>query len=347
MDRKQEFIINALFVATIFGLIYLGINYILPIVFPFILGFLFAIMAKALSKRLFTKDSKLKKAASLILIYLLVIAIVVVLIITGVDRLIVFVSNLPNIYKVSIAPYISQFQKVLMNLNASLPANIANVLSDTITSVFQALNTAITTIAGFLVSATTVVIKGAPNVFISIVLTVVSSFYILLDYETIAVWLIRTLPFSWIKTMGEIGDFCRNVLLKILGCYAAILGITFVELFIGFTIFGISNGPLWAFLIALLDILPVLGVGAVLIPWSVISIVIGQLGMGIEIALLYVVITVVRNAVEPKLVGGNLGLHPLVTLISMIVGLNIFGAIGMFGFPLSLSFFSHKFKGSE
>ena len=344
MERKKEFITNVVFYAVIFALIYLGVNYILPIVFPFILGFAFAYVAKLLTHHLFEKDTKLNRVVSLLIVYALIVLIAVVLVAIGIDNVITFISNLPSIYKTNIAPYIAQFQKTLIRLNESLPANIADSMEDTITSVFAALNTGITKLAGSLVTGTTNIIKSTPNVIISIMLTLITSFYMLADYETIMSGIERALPQRMLENFEHIKHFCNDVLFKIIGCYAIIMLLTFIELFVGFSLFGVSNGPLWAFLISFLDILPVLGVGTALIPWAIIALAIGDTFRGVQIGALYLIITLVRNVVEPKLVGGNLGLHPLLTLIAMMVGLNLLGVIGMFGFPLTLSFINSKYR---
>jgi predicted PurR-regulated permease PerM len=173
---------------------------------------------------------------------------------------------------------------------------------------------------------------------------IVSSFYMVFDYEGIARWFTASIPDKYLAIFFEIKDFCENRLLKILGSYITIMAVTFAELFLGFSIIGISNSGMWAFIISLLDILPILGVGTVLIPWGISSIITGRFFLGIALLILYLIITVVRNFVEPKLVGTNLGLHPLATLISMIVGLRLFGFVGMFGLPLALSFFATRSK---
>ena len=122
------------------------------------------------------------------------------------------------------------------------------------------------------------------------------------------------------------------------------MGITFVELLIGLTVFGISNSGMWSLMIAFLDILPVLGVGTVLIPWGLSCLITGRALLGIELLVLYIIITIIRNIIEPKMVGTSLDLHPLATLITMIVGARMFSAVGMFGFPLALSFFQLRKK---
>lgn len=81
----------------------------------------------------------------------------------------------------------------------------------------------------------------------------------------------------------------------------------------------------------------ILGTGLVLLPWALVAGVMGNMFLAIGMLALYVVITAIRNVVEPKLVGRKIGLHPLATLISMFVGLQLFGILGMFLFPLLLS----------
>ena len=81
-----------------------------------------------------------------------------------------------------------------------------------------------------------------------------------------------------------------------------------------------------------------------MIPWSIISLIMGDIGVGIGLIVVYLVVTVIRNIIEPKIVGTQLGLHPLATLISMFIGVNIAGIIGLFGFPIMLSLLLHLNK---
>ena len=96
--------------------------------------------------------------------------------------------------------------------------------------------------------------------------------------------------------------------------------------------------------ISIFDILPVLGTGGIMIPWSIISLITGDIKMGILLAIVYIVVTVIRNIIEPKIVGKQLGLHPLVTLVSMFIGVNIAGIVGLFGAPILLSLLVHLNK---
>ena len=114
---------------------------------------------------------------------------------------------------------------------------------------------------------------------------------------------------------------------------------SFAELSIGFLLMRIPYAVGFALLVAVIDIMPILGTGLVLIPWAIIAAILGNYSMALGVALLYVIMLVVRNIVEPKLVGQQMGLHPLATLVSMFVGLQLFGIFGLFGFPIILSLY--------
>ena len=117
--------------------------------------------------------------------------------------------------------------------------------------------------------------------------------------------------------------------------------ITFVELVLGLSLInllGININHIIpiALLISFIDILPVLGVGAVLIPWALISMLNGHSALGIALLILYAIITVVRNILEPRLVGQRFGLHPIATLFAIYIGGKLFGVIGVFLLPLTI-----------
>ena len=342
MEKKKEFIINFLYAAIIAGLIYFGINYVLGIVLPFILGFIFAYLAIKACRRFFHQEKTIYRTLTLLLIYFIIVLLIITLVNLGINKIGDFIKTLPNFYKNTIEPYITSLENVLMKYGESLPGNINNILSDITGDLFDTLKSILSSLVSGLVNITTTAISSAPNILIGVIATIVTSFYFVTDYDKIAGWFTSVLPDKYLKLFYEIKDFVENTLLKVLSAYASIMLVTFIELLIGLTIFKVSNSAMWAFIIALLDIFPVLGVGTVLVPWGVSSLITGNFVLGIELLVLYLIISFVRNIIEPKFVGTNLGLHPLVILFSIIVGVRLFGAIGMFGLPLTLSFFVNR-----
>ena len=102
----------------------------------------------------------------------------------------------------------------------------------------------------------------------------------------------------------------------------------------GFWIIGIEDAAFIAIIIAILDVLPVVGSGAVLIPWGAIALLLGDHRIGVGVLILYAVIIVVRQIVEPKIVGSQIGLHPLLTIASLYIGLRLMGGLGLIMGPL-------------
>ena len=110
--------------------------------------------------------------------------------------------------------------------------------------------------------------------------------------------------------------------------------LTFLQVFIGLALLRVPYAFILSFLIALVDFLPLLGTGIILIPWAVVSLLLGEVRLGIGLLVLYAVSSVVRQVLEPKLIGEGLGLHPLLSLVTMYAGLRLFGVWGMILAPL-------------
>ena len=110
--------------------------------------------------------------------------------------------------------------------------------------------------------------------------------------------------------------------------------ITFCELFIGFSILRVNYAFLFALLTAVFDALPILGVGGILLPWALYSLLSGNYLYAVGLLVIYGVIFIVRQFLEPRIIGTQIGLPPIVTLMSIYVGLRIFGVFGALLFPI-------------
>lgn len=122
-------------------------------------------------------------------------------------------------------------------------------------------------------------------------------------------------------TKAGVGFLKAQIILSVL---------TFVMAFSGLSILGVPYTTLLSLLIVVVDILPILGTGSVLVPWAVIAILQGARTLGIGLIILFVVITVVRRIVEPKVYSANMGLTPLAALVSLYIGLKVLGVAGLF-----------------
>lgn len=338
MQEKKEFIINVLYYALIFGLVYLFCNYLLGIFGPFILGFLFAYFAVRVAKKIFKKESKLNRIFALVILYLIVIAAISLLIVLGINELSDFIAAFPSLYKQYVEPVLEGLGSDI-NVNNNLPINITTDIESIYQTLLDSIKDTISTISSSIVSSGTNFISSTTGVIISVLTMVITSFFVVADYEKIIWYFESLLSPNAREVYEEIKDFMFNTVFKVVKCYAIIMLITFVELFIGLGILGVSNFALVAMITAFLDILPVLGVGTILIPWALFELLVNNIFLGVGLLVLYVIITVIRNVLEPKFVGDSLDIHPLATLFTMLVGLQLFGVLGMFGLPLACSFF--------
>ena len=202
----------------------------------------------------------------------------------------------------------------------------------------QSMGKGITAASGFLFKMITGAASVIPSLFLKTIITIIATVFLTIDFERIKTFIIRQIPDSKRQVFKEARSFFGGTILKCLVSYIAIFGITFLELALGFTFLRIPHAILLAALVAVVDILPVLGTGTVLLPWGVLSLVMGDYGIGTGILLLYLVIAIVRNTIEPKLVGKQMGLHPMVTFAGMLLGLKYFGFLGMLGVPLFFAF---------
>ena len=112
--------------------------------------------------------------------------------------------------------------------------------------------------------------------------------------------------------------------------------ITFCELTVALWLLGAENFVVIALIIAAFDIIPVCGSGGVLIPWAVFSLVQGRFAFGAGMLIVYIIITVIRQIIEPKIVGDQVGLPPVITLMAMFLGVRFMGVFGLFAFPVAL-----------
>ncbi len=185
-----------------------------------------------------------------------------------------------------------------------------------------------------IISITSLAASAIPEIFLFVITLIVSSYFFSSDYHTIRAFAIKKLPSAfWIR----LGIFKKNISKTVL-CYIKALVIlaliTFAELSAGFLILRIDNAIACAFLIALFDAFPILGSGFILFPWAIFALIKGAYTKAIGIATIYLTVTLSRNMLEARILGSQTGVHPLINLTSVYIGLHIFGGYGLLLPPL-------------
>ena len=347
MEKRLGFIINSIYALIIAGIVYLVFKYAIFVVMPFLLGFAVAALINPIV-RFLSRRYDLKRRPAGILLLLLFYATIGMLITIGVVRLTVFFGEvsgeLPDLYRDRLEPALNKLFGYINSFADRLYAIFggeSQVLSERLGGIFTSIKSSLgDTISDISVKALTRLSSAAaaiPGIIIELLFAVISSFFFTVDYENILSLAKRLLPKRTVDLLCRLRGRVFKVAGKYLRSYALILLITFGELSLGLVLLGVDNAVLIALCIALFDILPVAGTGGIMIPWAIFSLIGGDWGFAVGLVVIWAVITIVRNIIEPKIVGRQVGLHPLLALIAMFVGTKLFGIIGLFLLPLTLA----------
>lgn len=337
MQQKQDFLITIAYWAVIAAAVYLAAEYILPITVPFILGILIASLVVWISRKLHCPH-RLFRIALALLIYGVIGTLIGLLAAKGVSAISASLQLLPKAYEQKILPFATLCYGLFLDWVQMLDPSLVSTLETMLNNLLSALTGLVSTLSSFAVNLVSRVATGIPSLVLSLLAMIFSTIFVVSDYERISGFASEHIPLSIKKILKDIRTYLTDTLFVVIRSYVLIMLVTFTELSILFSVFGISNALLKAGAIAVLDILPILGTGGIMIPWSVISLVMGNTAHGIKLLVIYGIVTVVRNYIEPKIVGAQLGLHPIITLTSMFIGLRLFGFWGLFGLPVAISF---------
>lgn len=338
-EKRIKFIVNAVYFAVIFAGIFFTLRYVLVWLLPFVIGFGLAVIFKPVAELIQSRLKIGRKAAGLLIPLLCYLAVSLLLgsIIWQLGFAVVRLFYcLPEIYANDILPAALRLQNAATDfLNRRLPfaANEAN-------DIFNALGLAAEQLAADLshrtVSAVAQISKRLPKFAVGFIFSVMSSIIITMDYGGICSFILRQLPERLALLLPKIKKSLGATVAKYLRAYITLMAITFLELSAGLWLLRIENPLAVALVIAAVDVLPVLGTGLVMVPWIITELIKGNFFLSAGLAVLYLIIVAVRNIIEPKIVGDSLGLNPLVTLISMYVGLTFFGVMGMIALPITV-----------
>lgn len=340
VEQRRKVIINTVFTLLVGAGIYVTVKYLIPLFSPFILAFLFATLIHGAVKGMKLKSEGGKKWIALVMTGLFFLLIVVGIGLLG-NRLMHLVERavltLPEIYEEKLVPWIYSIGDKLEERYADNNPAVFHDIGNRIMSLVREIGESLSEISVERMENVSGYAKKLPPFFIKIVMMVVSTFFLAMDYEKIAASLYRLLPKRGQEMAAVIKKYAYEVFGAYLKSYSTLMLLTFTELCIGLAILRIPYFVPISFGIALFDILPVLGTGGILIPWAAAAVIIGDYRLAAGLVVLDFVITVLRNILEPKIVGKQIGLHPLATLIALFIGLKVGGIVCMIGFPVCLS----------
>ncbi len=340
-EPYKKFAVITLYVSVGIALIYIVFHYLWGAILPFIIAYLFAECFRPIVK--YSESHKTFPKRSFVLFVVLLATAALAMLIYAITRQVfIEISELTQRIKETVTlvrtdeayaneminkisdmiPFVDlrdRLWEMRSNLDEELWSMLVSVGENMSGTLFSIVGTA----ASFL-----------PNALFSTVVVIVATYYFAIDRVKINNFFLSFFP----KKMRPILKSARDNLAETVGRYLRAYGllflITFGELLLAFVIMGIEYSFVLALVISLVDVLPVLGTGTVLIPWGITALIIGNYGLGIGLLITYAIIIVVRQIIEPKIIGKFIGLSPLSALASMYIGLKLMGLIGLFAFPL-------------
>lgn len=344
IEKRLRFIINVAYFAILAAAAFLLLRYGLPALMPFVLAFLLAYCLKRPIRFLAEKLRLGRRAAALLTVLLfygtigLLLAFLSVRAISGVSQ---FIVNLPGLYAEYAEPVLTSFFESAEEFFLYQDPELLNQLNAVWEQSLNSLGQQVTGLSVKVMGVLSGMASSLPAFFIRLVLMIIASFFIAMDYDALTGFCMDQMSGRTKKIFLQIKEYVVGTLFVCIRSYALIMSITFVELAVGLTLIGVEYSVVIALFIAVFDILPVLGTGGIMIPWVILEAFRGDLALAVRLLIVYVAITVIRNILEPKIVGSQIGLHPVVTLASMFLGAQLFGVIGLFGFPIGLSLLRH------
>ena len=331
INKQKIFIIKFLYFILILGIIFFIFKYALPVLFPFLVAFSISIILRH-PVDFISKHLKInRKFVGVLLLLLLYGSISFVFIFFG-TKLFRYIGELfqklPEIYTTNIEPALNiiiyKIQDIIPELNVVLDLeNISKYIINIINSISLSAVNLIASIA-----------TKIPSFLVKFIFAIIASFLCTLDYYKVTGFIMRQFPERVQEIIINVKQNIFGTIVKFLKAYSILMFVTFIQLSIGLTIFNIPNAITLAVIFSMLDVLPAIGVGGLLIPWSIIEFIKGNYDLAIGLLVIYGIISIVRSILEPKVIGKQIGLNPLITLTSMFLGAEILGFFGIFIFPI-------------
>ena len=344
IQKQKDFLIRFVYYSIHILIAIAFIKWGIPMITPFVFAFLIAYGMDAPIGFVARKtgiDRKWVAVAMVTLLYL-----VVGLLISGLGmKAAAFVKDLlvdlPVLYTTHLEPVLmgifSRAEQLIGTAGHGAFSNFDDILLQAVQTLGQAVsNLSVQALGGISEFA-----YSLPSVFINLLLMIISTYFMAMDFHRFTNFFLCQFSDETKLVIRQIEQYVVGTLWVCIRSYALIMTITFVELVIGLKIIGVKYAVIISLVISVFDILPVVGTGGIMIPWAVLASLQGNLRLCVSLLVVYLVITIIRNILEPKIVGGQIGLHPVVTLVSMFVGVQVLGVVGLFGFPILLYLLKH------
>jgi len=326
LEKQSPVLMRSIYILAVLALVLLAFKVAFTYMLPFVIAFMMAAAMEPLVRLLVR--GRLPRSAAVSLAMVVYFGLVFALGFFAITRLVAEVSdlakNIPD-YSRALTALCNDLSGWGKKMFLKMPKEAVGLLQNSIQSLAGRLTQLLTSLAGSVIG----ILTSLPNMLMFAMFTLIATFFASRDRHAFRELLSGHLPAPTFAKFAALKNSLGRSLAGFLKAQLILMALTFSQCFIGLSLIGIRYAFVISLFVAVVDILPVLGTGTVLIPWGTVSLIMGNTKTGISLLLLYLSIMVVRTIVEPKIVGNQLGLHPLVALMAMFVGLKSLGVAGL------------------
>lgn len=323
--------------AAALGLGWLALRFLLPWCAPFLLSFALAALTEPLVRTFVRRGWRRSLAAGLVSLALLALLIwgLGALIAWGLGALSDFAERVPALVT-GLAQAMGRLEARMLGMIAQAPEELESTLRLALDAVGESLYGLPALLSQWGLSALRRLAGRSPDVLLFAVTAGIGSYFCSASFPRLLAFLAAQVPESWKRRLEGLGTDLKGSLGGWLRAQLILMAITFAELLAAFLLLGIPGAAATAALVAFVDALPLFGTGIVLGPWGLLCLLLGEISRGLGLLIVWGVVSLVRSCIEAKLLGDQIGLHPLASLLALYVGWQVWSVWGMLLFPLLL-----------
>ena len=317
-------------------LAWLGARYLLPIAMPFLLAAGLALAAEPLVGFFHDRAGLSRTAAAGIGVTIALGLLVLIAMVLGallLRQLQALVGVVPDLEGTALDG-LSSLQRWLLGAAENVPAAIRPIATRSVEELFADSSDLVDRISAWILGLASSLVSKLPDSALGIGTWLLASYMISAKLPDMRRYLEKKLPQSWHQQTVPMLQRLKKSVMGWLTAQLKLMSVTFLVLAAGFFLLRFSHWAIWAALISLIDALPILGSGMALVPWSIVCFIQGDTVRAVGLLGIFAAATLLRSILEPKLVGKQLGLDSLLTLIAMYAGYRLWGFGGMILAPL-------------
>ena len=336
-QRVLKYLAALVYGAGLLGLIWLTARFLLPWAAPFILAYAAAALLEIPMGFLLRHGWRRAPAAGLLSLTLLGLIGwgAVSLTLQGVSAVTDFAKQVPELMA-GLSRGLEQLQGRVFHYIDSAPEGVSQYLETAMDALGQGLYGLPVLLSQWALDALAAMAQASPDIVLFLVTAGIGTYFISASYPRTTAFILAQLPEKFRSRLEELSHDIKSSFGGFIRTQIILMLMTFFQLLLGFLLLGVGSPVGLAALTALIDALPVFGTGIILVPWAAYSLLLGSTSQGLGLLICWVLVNLVRSCTQAKLLGDQIGLDPLASLLAVYVGWRVWGVWGMLSFPIIL-----------